>query len=103
MRTAALVGMRRVDRLALLPPLRFAQRLRRASWTTSRGGRFRIAPASDGAAHKQLYWPDTNVLITRFLSPDGVGEIDDFMPVGGGGDHDGAISWSAGCGWCAAR
>ena len=32
--------------------------------------------------HKQLYWPDTNVLLTRFLSPDGVGEIEDFMPVG---------------------
>ena len=27
--------------------------------------------------HKQLY-----VLLTRFLSPDGVGEIEDFMPVG---------------------
>jgi len=25
---------------------------------------------------------DTNVLITRFLTPDGVGEIEDFMPVG---------------------
>jgi len=32
--------------------------------------------------YKQLYWPDTNVLLTRFLSPDGVGEIEDFMPVG---------------------
>jgi GH15 family glucan-1,4-alpha-glucosidase len=26
--------------------------------------------------------PDTNVLLTRFLSPDGVGEVTDFMPVG---------------------
>ena len=32
--------------------------------------------------HKQFYWPDTNVLVTRFLSPDGVGQITDFMPVG---------------------
>jgi GH15 family glucan-1,4-alpha-glucosidase len=31
--------------------------------------------------NKQLYLPDTNVLLTRFLSPDGVGEITDFMPV----------------------
>ena len=30
---------------------------------------------------KQLYLPDTNVLLTRFLSEDGVGEITDFMPV----------------------
>jgi GH15 family glucan-1,4-alpha-glucosidase len=28
--------------------------------------------------------PDTNILITRFLSPCGVSEIQDFMPVGGG-------------------
>ena len=48
-----------------------------------KGGRFRISPASDDAVvNKQFYWPDTNVLITRFLSPEGVGEISDFMPVG---------------------
>ncbi len=48
-----------------------------------KGGRFRIAPASeDSVIHKQFYWPDTNVLITRFLSSDGVGEVSDFMPVG---------------------
>ncbi len=46
------------------------------------GGRFRIAPATTQASVKQLYWPDTNVLITRFLSPDGVGEVTDYMPVG---------------------
>src|SRR3982751_5439618 len=33
-----------------------------------KGGRFRIAPvAAEGVARKQLYWPDTNCLITRFL------------------------------------
>src|SRR5215470_17128013 len=46
-----------------------------------RGGRFRIAPDSDGWTSKQLYLPDTNVLITRFLTPDGVAEVQDFMPV----------------------
>ena len=30
---------------------------------------------------KQLYHPDTYVLITRFLTPDGVGEVEDFMPI----------------------
>jgi GH15 family glucan-1,4-alpha-glucosidase len=45
-------------------------------------GRFQIAPTMRGLRHKQFYWPDTNVLVTRFLSPDGVGQITDFMPVG---------------------
>ena len=45
-----------------------------------RGGLFRIAPDCDGWSSKQLYLPDTNILITRFLMPDGVGEVQDFMP-----------------------
>jgi GH15 family glucan-1,4-alpha-glucosidase len=47
-----------------------------------KGGRFRISAVDGEASHKQLYWPDTNVLVTRFLSPSGVGEIEDFMPAG---------------------
>jgi GH15 family glucan-1,4-alpha-glucosidase len=43
------------------------------------GGLFRIAPEGDGWSSKQLYLPDTNVLITRFLMADGVGEVQDFM------------------------
>jgi GH15 family glucan-1,4-alpha-glucosidase len=47
-----------------------------------RGGHFRIAPAGRARPNaKQLYFPDTNVLITRFLTPDGVGEVQDFMPI----------------------
>jgi GH15 family glucan-1,4-alpha-glucosidase len=46
-----------------------------------RGGRFRIGPNEPDAIPKQLYLPDTNVLITRFLSPNGVCELVDFMPV----------------------
>ena len=45
-----------------------------------RGGRFQIAPALEGAVRKQLYLPDTNVLLTRFLDADGVAELSDFMP-----------------------
>ncbi len=45
-----------------------------------RGGLFRISPDCDGWSSKQLYLPDTNILITRFLMPDGVGEVHDFMP-----------------------
>jgi Domain of unknown function (DUF5911) len=44
------------------------------------GGLFRISPDGHGWSSKQLYLPDTNVLITRFLMPDGVGEVQDFMP-----------------------
>ncbi|MFQ5760344.1 MAG: glycoside hydrolase family 15 protein [Acidiferrobacterales bacterium] len=47
-----------------------------------KGGRFRITPTCEGITYKQSYWPETNVLITRFLAPDGVGEIMDYMPVG---------------------
>jgi len=51
-----------------------------------RGGLFRITPDCDGWRSKQLYLPDTNVLITRFLMPDGVGEVHDFMPLPCPGD-----------------
>src|SRR3989440_11165170 len=46
-----------------------------------KGGRFRIAPVGEGWRSKQLYFPDTNILITRFLHPDGVAEVQDFMTV----------------------
>jgi GH15 family glucan-1,4-alpha-glucosidase len=47
-----------------------------------KGGLFRISPVDQDTRTKQLYLPDTNVLITRFLSDQGVGEVIDFMPVG---------------------
>jgi GH15 family glucan-1,4-alpha-glucosidase len=47
-----------------------------------KGGHFKIAPTIEEVTHKQIYWPDTNVLITRFLSLNGVGEAVDFMPIG---------------------
>lgn len=45
------------------------------------GGYFLITPVLDHVRNKQMYIPDTNVLLTRFLSSEGVGEITDFMPV----------------------
>ena len=45
------------------------------------GGFYRIAPDRDDYVTRQLYLPDTAVLITRFMTPDGVGEVHDFMPV----------------------
>lgn len=47
-----------------------------------RGGCFELA-ATVPARTKQFYFPDTNVLITRFYTEDGVGEVQDFMPVDG--------------------
>src|SRR5258708_4399213 len=46
-----------------------------------RGGCFELIPVLDDPRHRQLYLPDTNVLLTRFLSPDGVAEISDFMTI----------------------
>ncbi|MGX1564070.1 glycoside hydrolase family 15 protein [Streptomyces sp. NPDC055506] len=48
-----------------------------------RGGCFELA-ATVPARTKQFYFPDTNVLMTRFFTEDGVGEVQDFMPVDGG-------------------
>jgi GH15 family glucan-1,4-alpha-glucosidase len=49
-----------------------------------KGGYFKIAPDRDDYVTKQLYFPDTAILITRFMTPDGVGELLDFMPIAGG-------------------
>jgi GH15 family glucan-1,4-alpha-glucosidase len=48
----------------------------------NKGGRFSIHPANEKVTHRQLYWPDTNILVTRFLQTDGIAELEDFMPVG---------------------
>ncbi len=53
-----------------------------------RGGRFRIAPVLEDVQCRQLYLPDSNVLLTRFLAPEGVAELSDLMPV----EHDGSIA-----------
>ena len=46
-----------------------------------KGGYFSIRPTMRGLRQKQMYLPDTNILLTRFLSEDGVAEVTDFMPV----------------------
>ena len=64
---------------ALLTPQRYSLR---SSTVTAAGFASRSACAD--AQPKQLYLPNTNVLITRFLTPDGVGEVHDFMPIDAG-------------------
>lgn len=47
-----------------------------------KGGSFRIAPAmGEYPGTKQLYFPETNILITRFMTGEGIGEVTDFMPI----------------------
>ena len=82
LRTAALVGKNgSLDWLCL--PHFDSPSVFGAILDDSKGGRFHIAPTYEGVTTKQLYWPDTNILVTRFLSPEGVAELIDFMPVGG--------------------
>ncbi len=82
LRTAALVGMDGSIDWLCLPhfdsPSVFA-----AILDDQKGGHFRIAPALDQIRRKQFYWPDTAILVTRFLHADGIGEVEDYMPVGG--------------------
>ena len=47
-----------------------------------KGGSFKLAPLGPDITFKQLYWPETNILVTRFLSTHGVAQITDYMPVG---------------------
>ena len=52
------------------------------------GGYFRIAPDTKDYVTRQLNFPDTAMLLTRFMTRDGVGEVTDFMPVAGGRPTD---------------
>jgi GH15 family glucan-1,4-alpha-glucosidase len=81
MRTAALVAMDGSIDWMCFPhfdsPSVFA-----AILDDKKGGFFKIAPMEPDPALKQFYWPETNVLVTRFMAAGGVGELTDFMPVG---------------------
>jgi len=46
-----------------------------------RGGRFEIRPQLTNMRVRQLYLPDTNILLTRFLAEEGVAELMDYMPI----------------------
>jgi GH15 family glucan-1,4-alpha-glucosidase len=48
-----------------------------------RGGRFRIRPAGTEYTTTQAYFPDTAVLVTRFFTAEGLGQVVDFMPPAG--------------------
>ncbi|MFI8339209.1 glycoside hydrolase family 15 protein [Streptomyces sp. NPDC085639] len=48
-----------------------------------KGGHCTVRPAHATYATKQLYLPDTAVLVTRFMTEAGAGEVVDFMPLTG--------------------
>jgi GH15 family glucan-1,4-alpha-glucosidase len=48
-----------------------------------RGGHLRIRPTGTDYTTKQAYFPDTAVLVTRFFTAEGLGQVVDFMPPAG--------------------
>src|SRR5215471_7671170 len=84
MRSLALVGMHGSIDFLCYPdfdsPTIFAALL-----DDQKGGRFEIRPQLTNARVRQMYLPDTNILVTRFLAEEGVAELTDFMPI----DSDG--------------
>ena len=80
MRSVALVGKNGSIDWCCLPrfdsPAIFA-----AILDSGKGGRFQLAPLADGGV-KQMYLPNTNVLVTRFFADQGMAEVTDFMPIG---------------------
>ena len=46
-----------------------------------KGGRFQIEPQLTNMRVRQLYLPDTNILLTRFLAEEGVAELTEYMPI----------------------
>jgi GH15 family glucan-1,4-alpha-glucosidase len=78
LRTVALIGTDgTVDWYC---PARFdAPSLFGALLDKNKGGYFSITARTSYAKPKQLYLPDTNILLTRFQGKDAVGEVIDFM------------------------
>jgi GH15 family glucan-1,4-alpha-glucosidase len=80
MRATALVGMNGSIDFLCYPdfdsPTVFAALL-----DDKKGGRFQVEPQLTNMRIRQLYLPDTNILLTRFLADEGVAELTDYMPI----------------------
>ena len=78
LQTAALVGPgASIDALCLPDldsPSIFAAHVDR-----DKGGAFALSPILGEATEKKIYLPDTNILLSRFLSEEGIAEVTDFM------------------------
>ena len=90
MRSIALVGMNGSVDFLCYPdfdsPTVFAALL-----DDERGGRFQIEPQLENRRVRQLYLPETNILVTRFLAEEGVAELIDYMPIGNDGTEPNEI------------
>ena len=81
MRTTALVGLNgSIDWFC--HPRHDSPSIFGAILDSQKGGHFKIESLIKGDNHRQFYYPETNILITRFLCDCGVGEVVDFMPLG---------------------
>ncbi len=81
MRTTALIGMNAsIDWFC--HPRHDSPSIFAALLDSQKGGHFKIESTVSQSNHKQFYYPETNILITRFLCDCGVGEVVDFMPLG---------------------
>ena len=79
MHTAALVGNDgSIDWLCL--PFFDSPAVFNSVLDDEKGGRFSIS-AVDAVDNRQIYFPETNVLITRFGSDNSAAQVTDFMPV----------------------
>lgn len=90
MRSVALVGMTGSIDFLCYPdfdsPTVFAALL-----DDKKGGRFAIQPQLAHMRVRQLYLPETNILITRFLAEEGVAELTDYMPIEQDGEQPNEI------------
>jgi len=90
MRSLALVGMNGSIDFLCYPdfdsPTVFAALL-----DDKAGGRFQIEPQLTNARIRQLYLPETNILLTRFLAEEGVAELTDYMPIEKDGEQPNEI------------
>jgi GH15 family glucan-1,4-alpha-glucosidase len=90
MRSIALVGVNGSIDFLCYPdfdsPTVFAELL-----DDEKGGCFQIQPQLKERRVRQLYLPDTNILLTRFLAEQGVAELTDYMPIGNDGEQPNEI------------
>jgi len=90
MRSVALVGMHGSIDFLCYPdfdsPTVFAALL-----DDENGGRFHVEPQLTNMRVRQLYLPDTNILLTRFLAEEGVAELTDYMPIEENGEQPNEI------------
>ncbi|MCJ2541430.1 glycoside hydrolase family 15 protein [Thermostichus vulcanus] len=81
MQSVALVGMNgSIDWLCL--PRFDSPSIFGALLDDEKGGRFQITAVGERVKSQQFYWPDTNVLVTRFFAETGIGDVVDYMTVG---------------------